>query len=120
MTSSIRRYPFAFLMLLGIAGVCCAALLASAPAANAGFSNYCGGNLGGLQTCFGGARWLNAVGGSGANHSVCVGTSNYENVTCSGGPGQFTYNPQAYANVSPWIYNQGATVNSVQGVAYFP
>jgi hypothetical protein len=117
---TIDRSPRSLLATMLVAAAGLVAFLGLAPAAQAGSSNYCGTTLGSSETCWGGARWLNAVGGSGHQHSVCVGSSAYANVTCSSGPGAFTYDPQPYGNYAPWIQNNAAGLNEVQGVAYFP
>jgi hypothetical protein len=97
-----------------------AVLLALPVGANASQSPYCGTWLGSLESCFGASRTLYAVQGEGEQHSVCVGTSNYENVGCSSGPGHYVYEPEATAYVAPWIQNNATGSNLVHGTAYQP
>ena len=96
-------------------------LVASPQHASATESPYCGGWLGSQATCYGAKRTFNAVYGSGQQHAVCVGSSQGGNVTCSGGPGQGTYDALGgWVTSSPWIQNKGFSSNLVQGIAFTP
>lgn len=105
-----------------VAAACLGILVAAPGDANATESPYCGGQwLGGLATCYGASRTFNAVYGQGNQHSVCVGSSQGGNVTCSSGPGQGTYDALgAWVYAAPWIKNQGLTSNQVWGIAFTP
>ena len=99
------------------------ALLGSPSHATAATSDYCGGQtLVGHVTCAGAARNLNAVYGSGDQHSVCVGTFETGGATvCSSGPGQGVYNSfGSYAVRTPIIANNADGANVVHGAAFQP
>jgi hypothetical protein len=121
MTSFSRRLKPA-LALAAVAAGMCLALLAGAPqAAHATESPYCGGWVGGQQTCYGESRTFNAVYGTGAQHAVCVGSAQGGNVTCTSGPGEGTYDALGeWVFAAPWIQNRGLTENLVHGIAFTP
>jgi hypothetical protein len=100
------------------------ALLGSASHARASTSDYCGGQtLVGHVTCQGGARNLNAVYGSGDQHSVCVGTNETggADAPCSGGAGQGVYSSfGSYAVRTPLIKNNADGANVVHATAFQP
>jgi hypothetical protein len=101
-----------------LVALCLALVLILPSGAKAAESPYCGGWLGGLQSCWGAPRTLWGVQGWGEQHSVCVGTSAYVNTACSSGGGHYAYAPQPTQYVYPWIQNQGGGNNLVQGIAF--
>jgi hypothetical protein len=119
MVTTFHRTKAVVILAAAVLAICVGLLVASAPPANAD-SPYCGGDVGAHGTCYGAARWMNALYGSGNQHSVCIGTTNYTGTTCSSGPGQGTYNPLGSGNEygQPWILNQGWSVNRVYGYTY--
>lgn len=120
MVTTLDRVKVVLALAAAALAVCIAILLASPSNANADCP-YCGGWLGGGQTCFGALRWIDALYGTGAHHSMCIGTSNYTGTTSSAGPNQGTYNPLGPREWGhPWIYNQGWGNNWVGGYVYGP
>jgi hypothetical protein len=129
MENLVTHRPKALLLAGALLALCLTFLVSSPPKASAAESNYCyGKNLSGYSRCVGVARNLNAVYGSGWNHSVCVWASpeSYGSViagtsTCSSGPSAGTYNnSMGYAYYYPVIQNNAAGANTVYGVAYRP
>lgn len=104
-----------------IAAICMAFSLGLPPNAQAGESTFCANQtLPGKEFCSGSRRYLTAEYAWGDQHSVCarIGELTELYSTCSGGPGQGTYNnTMGYGNWTPQIFNQGLTSNVVHGVA---
>lgn len=123
MVVSATRQTRAVLAIGGVLIVMCLTLLfAAALGANAAETHYCWGEgLPGLKTCYGTQRWENAVYGQGTQHAVCVGTTEYGNETCSGGPGEGTYDALGRLELSqPWIYNRAPGESQVYGISFTP
>lgn len=123
MARSINQPAKHILALTGVVIALCVSYLAAAPSnAEAGTSGYCGNvTLGGFGGCTGGLRSLYAVLGWGDQHPVCVRTVQVGVLTCSGAPGEGTYDNFGFTfNGEPQIFNHAAGNNTVHGVAYQP
>jgi hypothetical protein len=119
---------------VGLFAVVAALVAFTAPSqAEAGVSNFCENQkISGLgapfpeDVCIGAARTVYAVGGWGDQHSMCVGIGwngpgFWGAKTCSGGPGQWTYNALGTSVYGyPKIENNAAGWNVVHGRAYQP
>jgi len=129
MENLVTHRPKALLLAGALLALCLTFLVSSPPKASAAESNYCYGfSAGFYQKCVGQPRSLNALYGSGWNHSVCIwassgsgGNSVAGSTTCSSGPSAGTYNnSMGYAYYYPVIQNNAAGANTLYGVAYRP
>lgn len=86
-----------------------------------GWTNYCNNTiLVANQNCYGLRRTMNAAMGMGDQHSVCIWWDSYWPLTCSSGPGAWTYNPgdSSWYWSRPIIKNNASGSNVVHGVAW--
>ena len=119
MTTVLSRKAKSTLVLMASVLALTLALIAGPASAQASTSNYCGGWLGGGQSCEGSARYLYQTYGWGDQGSVCVSVVGWMGPTCSSGAGAGVYSGQIGSNVfaAPWIQNNSGGSNFVHGVA---
>ncbi|WP_445148886.1 hypothetical protein [Baekduia sp. Peel2402] len=123
--SNAKAIGAAVFAALAVAAIYLALAGSSSTTATASTSDYCGGQtMGAGATCAGTARNLNAVYGSGDQHSVCVGTAETggAGAPCSGGPSPDGVYASfgSYATRTPLIRNNGGSANTVHGTAFQP